>query len=48
MDVYNAITLNYKTLKNDKIYIKFSVSKELSDAYFNINFISIHKDKGDL
>ena len=48
LDVYNAITMNYKTLKEDKIYIKFSVNKELSDVYFRIKFISIHKDKGDL
>ncbi|MBR4316439.1 MAG: hypothetical protein IKP65_05690 [Alphaproteobacteria bacterium] len=47
MDVYNAITKNFITSKNDKIYIKFSVNKELSDAYFNMNFVSIHKDKSN-
>ena len=47
MDVYNAITRNFITVKNDKIYIKFSVNKELSDVYFNMNFVSIHKDKSN-
>ena len=48
LDVYNAFVININSDKEDKIYIKFSVNKELSDAYFNMNFISIHKDKGDL
>ena len=48
LDVYNAFVININSDKEDKIYIKFSVNKELSDAYFKIKFISIHKDENNL
>ena len=42
LDVYNAIVLNIKTLKEDKLYLKFSISKDFEIFY--IKFLSIHED----
>ena len=44
LDVYNAITFNIKKNKDTRIYLKFRINKEFSDAYFNMTFISIHED----
>lgn len=43
LDVYTTVISSSKDLMT-RLYLKFFVSKNLSEAFFKINFISIHPD----